>query len=267
MNSTAYTIKDAWARAEIDEVKTAISGGTHFRGVTTTAIADGDSVKTLTLSPSGSYAAAEQVDGDIFIFNNGKSNLEFIVSGGKYSEFGSTGSLGSLAFADTASGSVTVPIASAITFKTFTPNVGLGTLAATYATDTIEVTTSSATASGTFSPAAITIAASAVTLTPTKTTFTALKTVSYDSTNATLSISDGTSDEYWTTATAQAAGQKVTPTANQAISVSYDKATAVASKTFLTSASLTGTLKVTGAAPTATITDPSITVTVSPDAD
>ena len=265
MNSTAYTIKDAWARAEIAEIESAISGGTHFRGVSTTAIADGESLKALTVAGE-TVAVADQEDGDIFIYNNGTKNLEFIVSNGKYSEFGSTGELGALAFADSASGSVTVPIASAITFNKFTPNVGLGTLSVTTSTDTIAVTTTTQTATGTFSPAAITIAASTVTLTPTTGTFTALQTVTYDSSTATLSISNGTSDSFWKGATGQAAGQTVTPAANQSISVSYEKATAV-SKTFLKTAALNGALSITGAAPTATITDPTITVTVSPNAD
>lgn len=267
MNGTTYTIKDAWVRAEVEEVKTAISGGVHFRGVSQTAIADGDSVKAITLTDGETtIAIADQANGDIFIYNNGSKNLEFVVSGGKYSEFGSTGELGALAFADSAAGSVTVPIASAITFGTFTPNVGLGTLAVTSTAATLGVTTSATSASGTFSPAAITIAASTVTLTPTKGTFTALKDVTYDSSTATLSISNGTSDEYWKSATGEAAGQTVTPTANQAIAVTYDKTTGVTGSA-LASAALTGALTITGAAPTATITDPVITVTVEPVSD
>ena len=91
MNGTAYTIKDEWARAEIDEVKSAVTGGVHFRGVSSTAIADNEDLKEITLSGGGTVAVADQKNGDIFIYNNGTKNLEFIVSGGKYSEFGSTG--------------------------------------------------------------------------------------------------------------------------------------------------------------------------------
>lgn len=265
-NGTAYTIKDAWARAEIAEIEQAIAGGVHFRGVTTTAIADGDALKALTVG-SETIPTTDQNDGDLFIYNNGTQNLEFVVSNGHYSELGSTGSLGALAFADTASGSVTVPIASAITFNTYTPDVSKGTLAVTTSNDTIEVTSTADTASGTFSPAAITIAASSVTLTPTTGTYTALSDVTYDSSTATLSLTSVTSDAFWKSATGEAAGQTVTPDADQSISVSYQKVTPVAAKTFLTASSLTGDLTVTGAAPTATITDPSITVTVTPDAD
>lgn len=268
MNSATYTIKDAWARAEIEEIESAIAGGVHFRGVSQTAIADGDNVKAITLSDGETtIAAADQANGDIFIYNNGTKNLEFVVSSGKYSEFGSTGELGALAFADTAAGSTTVDIAGAITFNDYTPQVGKGTLAVTTGNDTITVTSTADTATGSFSPAALTIAASTVTLTPTKGTFTALKDVTYNSTTATLTISDGTSDEFWKSATGEAAGQTVTPTANQTISVSYQKVTPVAEKTFLTSSSLTGDLAITAAAPTATITNPTITVTVEPVSD
>lgn len=267
MNGTAYTIKDAWARAEITEIESAISGGVHFRGVSQTAIADGDSLKEITLSDgTTTIAVANQKNGDLFIYNNGTKNLEFIVSGGKYSEFGSTGELGALAFADTASGSATVDIANAITLNSYTPQVGKGTLAVTTTSDTFEVTTSADTASGTFSPADITIAASTVTFTPTTATFTALQSVTYDETTATLSISNGTSSSFWTGATGEAAGQKVTPQANQSISVSYQKAVST-SKSFLTTSTLTGDLTITAAAPTATITNPTITVTVTPNAD
>ena len=268
MNGTTYTIKDAWVRAEVEEVKSAISGGVHFRGVSKTAIADGDSVKAITLTDNTTtIAVADQANGDIFIYNNGKKNLEFVVSGGKYSEFGSTGELGALAFADKAAGSTTVDIAGAITFQDYTPVVNKGSLEVTNVQDTITVTSTADTATGSFSPAAITIAASTVTLTPTKGTFTALKNVSYDSSTATLTISDGTSDEFWKGATGQAAGQTVTPTANQTISVSYQKVTPVAAKTILTSASLTGELDVSPSPITATITNPTITVTVSPVSD
>lgn len=264
MNGTAYTIKDEWARAEIDEVKSAVTGGVHFRGVSSTAIADDENLKEITLSGGGTVAVADQKNGDIFIYNNGTKNLEFIVSGGKYSEFGSTGELGSLAYANSAAGSTTVPLASSITMNDYTPQVSKGTLAVTTATGTIEVTSSADTATGSFSPAVIEIPASTVTLTPTKGSFTALKDVTYDAASATLTITNGTSDEFWKSATGQAAAQMVTPTANQTISVSYQKVTPVAAKTFLTKSSLTGDLAVTAAAPTATITNPTITVTVTP---
>lgn len=271
LNGTAYTIKDAWARAEIAEISHAVTGGTRFQGVSKTPIKDGDAVKAITIADGTETGteipAANQRNGDMFIFPSGTKNLEFIVVNGKYSEFGSTGELGALAFANKASGTATVDIAGAITLNPYTPMVSKGTMAVATETDTIEVTSAEDTANGSFSPAAITIPASTVTLTPTKGSFTALKDVTYNAETATLTITDGTSQEFWESATGEAAGQSVTPTADQPISVKYQKVTPVAGKTFLKSSSLTGDLTVTAAAPTATITNPTVTVTVEPKAD
>lgn len=270
LNGATYTIKDAWAHAEIEEINRAVTGGTRFQGVSLTPIKDGEALKVITISDGADGTQiniANQKNGDIFIFSSGTKNLEFVVVNGKYSEFGSTGELGALAFANKASGTATVDILSAITFNPYTPQVSKGTMAVTTTTDTIEVTSAEETASGSFSPAAITIPASTVTLTPTTGTFTALKDVTYNSATATLTITDGTSEQFWKSATGEAAGQSVTPTAGQTISVKYQKVTPVAAKTFLKSSSLTGDLEVTAAAPTATITNPTVTVTVSPNAD
>ena len=370
VKGTNYDIKDAKARSDIEEIQSLIAGGVHFRGVSDTAITDGEAIKDLTVD-NDTYPAEDQIDGDIFIYNNGTKNLEFIVSNAHYSELGSTGQLGTLAYANEAVGTATVNVASAITFNTYTPNVTKGTLAVTttegsfsittdadtasgkfspaaitVAAKTCEVTTTATAASasgsvqipakdiaaaacsvtttataasvvGKFSPAAITVAASAVTITPTTDTFTALADVTYDSDSETLTISDVTSSTFWTgVESAEAAGQTVTQAANQTVSVqvtyekvsavttpaytisyalqsvtvavTYDKVTAVtapgqtvsqqenqdisvtyqkvtaADVTYLTAASLTGDLTVTGAKPTATITNPTVTVTVSP---
>jgi len=269
MKNTTYTIKDKWAREEIAEIEAAIAGGVRFRGVLASgaSITEGESVKDLDVvdgSSTKTITAAQQTDGDLFIYNNGTSNLEFIVSNGTYSELGSTGSLGTFAFADSGSGSCEVPISSAITFNPLTPNVTKGTLDITYQSGSTSITTTPTTASGSFSPAAITIAASTVTITPTKSSFTALTGVTYNSETATLTITDGTSDEFWTGYSgAQAASQTVTPTANQSISVTYDKVNS-ASISAITGVSLIGDISVTSSTPTATITNPTITVTVLP---
>lgn len=324
MDGTTYTIKDEWARAEIEEVKSAAAGGVVFRGVSTTAIKDNDAVKDLTVG-SETYAADSQATGDLFIYNNGSKNLEFVVVNGKYSEFGSTGELGSLAFADKANGSVVVPLASAITLDSYTPQVGNGTLAvkavtadvATSATAATIATSATAATLGTTTAAAtitrgeaqatvddetadatistqsttVTAAGPTVTLDYTKGTFTALKDISYDSTTATLSISSATSDEFTKVPSVKSVGdisvkydkttgvsytKTTTVRYNETTAVSYVKATGVtyektsavtyekASGTFLSSATLDGELKVTAAAPTATITNPTITVTVDP---
>lgn len=267
MKGTLYTIQDEWARAEIAEIEQVIEGGVHFRGITSTAIADGDNVKDLTVNGE-TYPASKQENGDLFIYNNGTQNLEFIVSGGKYSELGSTGVLKALAFADTASGTYTqatggtvgaftptltnslsvTTSAATLGFDAETATVSLTTSKATLGTTTtaatvgittseatlgltptaaeLGVTTTADTASGSFTPASTVVAASEVTFTPTKGTFTALGNVTYDASTATLSISDSTSDEFWKSATGQAAGQTITYAA-QSVSVTYDKATGI----------------------------------------
>jgi hypothetical protein len=265
IGGTKYTIKDAWLREEVAAVKTVVAGGVQFKGVSTTAIADGESLKELTVAGS-TIAVADQKDGYLFIYNDGTKNLEFIVSNGKYSEFGSTGELGALAFADSASGSVEVPLSSNITFNDYTPNVTKGTLGVATDTETITVSNSEDTASGTFSPASIEVGEKDVDLTPTTSSFKALTSATYDETTGTLTIGEGTSDAFMTGVTGKVAGYTLTQTADQAISVKYQKASEVTA-TVLKSAALEGDIAVTAAAPTAQINNPTITVTVTPNAD
>lgn len=270
MKNATYRVKDAWARAEIEEIEKAIEGGTHFRGVLTPNVAgntitDGETVKNLTVgaAPGTLITAADQKAGDMFIYYNGTQNLEFIVANGKYSELGSSGKLGAFAYVDTGTVSFSVPIQSAISFNDFTPQVTKGTLAASPTKETLVIGTTQATASGTFSPAKITVPGSNVTLTPTTDTFTALTTATYDANTATLTISDGTSPAFWKSATGSTAAQEVTPPADQSISVTYDKASA-GSTQVVTDVTLTGDISVTASKPSATITDPTVTATVNP---
>ena len=269
MGGVNYTIKDAWARAELEEVKAVVAGGVQFKGVVSTPIKDGDDLKELTLSAGGTIAVSDQKDGFLFIYNNGTRNLEFVVSGGKYSEFGSTGELGALAFANTATGSATVDVAGSIAFKDYTPNVTKGTLAVTEGKATIKVESEAATASGKFTPAEITVSAKDVDFTAStnsKSSFTALTSATYDEATATLTFGTSTSDEFLTgiSLVGSVAAETITQT-EQDISVSYQKAKDL-SQEVLTSAALSGDISVTAVAPTATITNPTISVTVSPDA-
>lgn len=94
-----YNIKDAQARESIETIKVGITGGLHYLGATTTALADGDNTNPITIG--GKEVTAES--GDIVIYGQ----LEFIYSDAdnRWHEFGSTGSLKALAFKDSASGS------------------------------------------------------------------------------------------------------------------------------------------------------------------
>lgn len=104
-------LKDAEARESIEDIYSKISGGLHYLGKSTTPIADGDATGPWVID-GVTYVVSSPAEGqkvlaagDIAIY--GES--EFIWSGasGKWQEFGSTGSLGALAFKDSASGDYT----------------------------------------------------------------------------------------------------------------------------------------------------------------
>ena len=114
-------LKDAEARQSIEEIEGLIAGGMHYIGKSTTAIADGDAtgpwtIDGVTYIASGTPAEGQKLlkAGDITIY--GES--EFIWSN-KWQELGSTGSLGALAFKDSASATYTpagTNAASAVSF-------------------------------------------------------------------------------------------------------------------------------------------------------
>ena len=102
-------LKDAEARQSIEEIEGLIAGGMHYIGKSTTAIVDGDAtgpwtIDGVTYIASGTPAEGQKLlkAGDITIY--GES--EFIWSN-KWQELGSTGSLGALAFKDSASATYT----------------------------------------------------------------------------------------------------------------------------------------------------------------
>lgn len=100
-SGTSYNIKDAQASADIETIESAISGGMHYIGVTTTALTDGASTNPIMIDGKSITAKS----GDIAIYGS----LEFIFSDtdSKWHEFGSTGSLKALAFKDSAAGNFT----------------------------------------------------------------------------------------------------------------------------------------------------------------
>ena len=123
-----YDIKDAEARAEIVDIKSSITGAMHYIGVSSTAIADGDStgpwtINSKTYIASGTPASGEVLlaAGDVAVYApTGKAELEFVWSGTQWQEYGSTGSIKALAFKDNASGDVTCAgsnAASAVSFS------------------------------------------------------------------------------------------------------------------------------------------------------
>jgi hypothetical protein len=111
-----YYLKDAEARTQIDSLDTRIenlnSAVLHFKGVTDTAISDGEQTKPIMIGGK-SYTPE---NGDVVIYKPSgdliaDTEREYVWVGdetnGKWQEFGSTGALKAFAFADT--GTVAIP--------------------------------------------------------------------------------------------------------------------------------------------------------------
>lgn len=97
--TTTYTLKDAWSREQIEEIKNALTGGVVFRGETSTALTDGATTNPITIN-SKSYTA---VQGDLVV----SANKEFVFDGAKWIELGDLSALGDLAWKDEATGTYT----------------------------------------------------------------------------------------------------------------------------------------------------------------
>ena len=137
-NGDLAYIKDALARQTIANIKEAIDGGTHFLGVTTTALTDGATTSPITINGE----SVTPSKGDFVIVAKGGDSepyIEFIWTGTQWTELGSTGSLKALAYKDTASATYTPE---GTVTGTYTP---AGTIAASF--------TPAGTVTGTFTPA------------------------------------------------------------------------------------------------------------------
>lgn len=157
-SGTSYNLKDAQARADIETIKSSITGGMHYIGVTTTALTDGSTTNPITIDTKSITAAS----GDIAIY--GKKEFIFSDTDSAWHEFGDMGSLKALAFKDSASGSYTpsgtisntITVGTSTVNSTFTPKGTVSittadsgtanyTPAGTVSTPTITVKTSNAT--------------------------------------------------------------------------------------------------------------------------
>lgn len=98
-SGSTYNLKDTQARTDIEALQSAVTGGMHYIGVTTTALTDGATTNPIKINNVDVTAKS----GDIVMYGT----LEFVWadSDNKWHEFGSTGSLKALAFKDSASGS------------------------------------------------------------------------------------------------------------------------------------------------------------------
>lgn len=98
-SGTTYYLKDAQARNDISNIQTAIAGGVHFIGSTTTTLTDRSTTNPITISGKSVTA----LKGDLVACGDS----EFLWDGTKWLFFGDFGSLGALAFKDEATGSFT----------------------------------------------------------------------------------------------------------------------------------------------------------------
>lgn len=95
LNGVQYEIKDSYSREKIENIYDQIAGGINYIGKTTTELQDQATISTIMIDGESIEANV----GDLVIYNT----LEFIFDGEKWAELGSTGSLKSLAFKDSAS--------------------------------------------------------------------------------------------------------------------------------------------------------------------
>lgn len=98
-SGTVYDLKDAQARSDIESIQRSVAGGVSFIGQTTTEITDQSTANPITISGN----SVSVIEGNLVVYGT----KEFIYDGGKWIEFGDLGSLGSLAFKDSASGNYT----------------------------------------------------------------------------------------------------------------------------------------------------------------
>lgn len=93
---------------EITDLKSSVTGAMHYIGITTTAITDNSTTATINISGTSKTMTSADA-GSVVIYGN----KQYVWNGSKWQEFGSTGSLKSLAFVDTAYTSATTVTTSA----------------------------------------------------------------------------------------------------------------------------------------------------------
>lgn len=114
-NNTVYYLKDAKARNDIENIKTAVTGAMYYVGITSTPITDGSTSGTVIVDDATHNFGSDDA-GAVVIYGE----QEFIWNGNKWQEFGSAGSLKALAFKDTASGSTSYTPAGTVSQPTLT---------------------------------------------------------------------------------------------------------------------------------------------------
>ena len=98
-NGSVYDIKDASARADIEEIRTAIAGGVTFMGETSTALTDGSTTSSIVIN-SQTITAQK---GYLVVYQS----KEFVWDGSKWIEMGDLSLIGDLGWKDSASATYT----------------------------------------------------------------------------------------------------------------------------------------------------------------
>lgn len=101
--------------AELQSIKQSIAGAMHYIGVTSTSLKDGDITPTGGLVPQSEGSLTKTtgfVSGDVVLApapdGSKEKYYEYVYNGTVWSEFGSTMAIGSMAYANTATGSTTI---------------------------------------------------------------------------------------------------------------------------------------------------------------
>ncbi len=122
-SGSVYDIKDAQARADIESIRSAVSGGVSFLGITTTALTDGASTSTITIDGNNISA----INGGMVIYGN--DEFIYAESDSKWHRMGPAGEFKALAYKDSASGSYTP--AGTVSKPTFTGSSSAVSITAT----------------------------------------------------------------------------------------------------------------------------------------
>lgn len=102
-NGNVYDLKDAAARKDIATLKEFAASGVSYEGVTTTALTDGSTVTSITISENGGNKTITAAKGMMVNYNN----VMYGYNGSEWDQLGSAGELKALAYKDSVSGSTT----------------------------------------------------------------------------------------------------------------------------------------------------------------
>lgn len=110
VNSTGPTTTTV--SKELQSIKQSIAGAMHYIGVTKTVLTDGATTAILEPQSEGSLTkTSDFVSGDVVlapVTGKAEKYYEYVWNGDMWSEFGSTKPIGSMAYANTATGSTTI---------------------------------------------------------------------------------------------------------------------------------------------------------------